>query len=127
MCVALTGPVQVCLPHPAVVQVDQPARHAQEYDAAAAIPAQAALRPGAMLRYVMEDGVSKIAARHILRPGMSLTKVRVQCHKNCCFGACQRKQAQMHALRWRVQQGPSHLADKDHLHAASWRTWFHGS
>ena len=57
-------------PHPAVVQVDQPARHALHHNTAAAVPAQAALRPGAMLRYVATDGASKVAARHVLQPAV---------------------------------------------------------
>ena len=53
-------------PHPAVVQVDQPARHAQQHKAAAAVPAQAALRPRAVLRNIAGDGASEVAARHVL-------------------------------------------------------------
>ena len=58
--------MQACFPHPAVVQVDQPARHAQQHKAAAAVPGQAALRPRAVLRYVAADGASKVATRHVL-------------------------------------------------------------
>ena len=68
VCMTEDWPAQACFPHPAVVQVDQPARYAQQHKAAAAVPAQAALRPRAMLLYVTGDGASKVAARHVLRP-----------------------------------------------------------
>ena len=58
-------------PHPAVVQVDQPARDAQQHDAAAIVPAQAALRPVSVFRHVAADGAAQVAARHILRPALS--------------------------------------------------------
>ena len=70
-----TGPAQPqpYFPHPAVVQVDQPARHAQQHDAAAIVPAQAALRPAAVLRHVAADGAAEVAARHVLRPALSVS------------------------------------------------------
>ena len=51
-----------------MVQVDQPARHAQQHDAAAVVPAQAALRPVAVLGHVVAYGAAEVAARHVLRP-----------------------------------------------------------
>ena len=67
-CGAPNNSAQGRFPHPAVVQVDQPARHAQQHDAAAVVPAQAALRPHAVLSYVAAYGASQVATRHVLRP-----------------------------------------------------------
>ena len=72
-CICYAGALALS-PHPAVVQVDQPARHAQQHNAAAVVPAQAALRPRAMLRYVAAQGGPKVAARHVLRPALAFSQ-----------------------------------------------------
>ena len=98
VCAASARPVQVCCPHPAVVQVDQPARHAQQHAAAAVVPAQAALRPSAVLRHVLAEGSSKVAARHVLCRFVSVHVAHRICHKKRSFGAYQRNVALRQAL-----------------------------
>ena len=66
-CAANKGPTQMWIPHPAVVQVNQPPCHAQKHGAAAVVPAQAALWPSAMLCNIVAEGRSKVAARHVLQ------------------------------------------------------------
>lgn len=92
-------PAWMCFPHPAVVEIDQPAGHTEKHNAATGIPAQASPRSDAMLRQVTADGASKVAARHVLRPAMSPTGTDTVYTIECALH--KRKVAQVHATKGR--------------------------